>query len=55
MIVLAHFLGAAADPCAGGCLDPGEAGWGDVIFVAIWAAASLALAAYYCYRAFFTR
>ena len=36
-------------------LDPGDAGWGDVIFVSIWAFASLGLAAYYCYRAFLTR
>jgi hypothetical protein len=36
-------------------LDPGDAGWGDVIFVSIWAFASLMLAAYYCYRSFFTR
>lgn len=36
-------------------LDPGDAGWGDVLFVSIWALASLMLAAYYCYRAFLTR
>ncbi|HEY7927479.1 MAG: hypothetical protein ACHQ06_01030 [Candidatus Dormibacteria bacterium] len=36
-------------------LDPGDAGWGDVIFVGIWALTSLVLAAYYCYRSFFTR
>jgi hypothetical protein len=36
-------------------LDPGDAGWGDVLFVSIWALASLVLAAYYCYRSFFTR
>ena len=36
-------------------LDPGDAGWGDVIFVSIWAFATLVLAAYYCYRSFFTR
>ncbi len=36
-------------------LDPGDAGWGDVIFVSIWAFTSLVLAAYYCYRSFFTR
>lgn len=35
-------------------LDPGDAGWGDVIFVSIWAIASLLLASFYCYRAFFT-
>jgi hypothetical protein len=36
-------------------LDPGDAGWGDVIFVSLWAFASLILAAYYCYRSFFSR
>jgi hypothetical protein len=36
-------------------LDPGDAGWGDVLFLAIWAFCSLVLAAYYCYRSFFTR
>jgi hypothetical protein len=36
-------------------LDPGDAGWGDVIFVSIWAVCSLLLAAFYCYRSFFTR
>lgn len=36
-------------------LDPGDAGWGDVIFVSIWAISSLLLAAYYCYRSFFAR
>jgi hypothetical protein len=36
-------------------LDPGDAGWGDVIFVGIWALASLVLAAYYCYRSFLSR
>jgi hypothetical protein len=36
-------------------LDPGDAGWGDVIFVSIWALCSLLLAAFYCYRSFFTR
>ncbi|MGI8847747.1 MAG: hypothetical protein ACR2GX_05720 [Candidatus Dormibacteria bacterium] len=34
--------------------DPGDAGWGDVLFVTIWAVASLVLAAFYCYRAFLT-
>ena len=34
--------------------DPGDAGWGDVLFVSIWAICSLLLAAYYCYKAFFT-
>jgi hypothetical protein len=36
-------------------LYPGDAGWGDVLFVSIWAVATLVLAAYYCYRAFFAR
>ena len=36
-------------------LDPGDAGWGDVIFVSIWAIGSLMLAAYYCYRSFLSR
>lgn len=36
-------------------LDPGDAGWGDIIFVSIWALGSLVLAAYYCYRSFFSR
>ena len=36
-------------------LDPGDAGWGDVLFVSIWAFGSLLLAAYYCYRAFIAR
>ena len=36
-------------------LDPGDAGWGDVIFVSIWALGTLTLAAYYCYRAFIAR
>ena len=36
-------------------LDPGDAGWGDVLFVSIWAICSLTLAAYFCYRSFFTR
>jgi len=34
---------------------PGDAGWGDLLFVTVWAVATLMLAAYYCYRAFFTR
>jgi len=34
---------------------PGDAGWGDVLFVSIWAAGTLLLAAYYCYRSFFIR
>jgi len=36
-------------------LDPGDAGWGDVLFVAIWAVCSLLLGGYYCYRAFLAR
>jgi hypothetical protein len=36
-------------------LFPGDAGWGDVFFVLIWAVSSLLLAAYYCYRAFLAR
>ena len=36
-------------------LEPGDAGWGDVIFVSLWAICSLALASYYCYKAFFSR
>jgi len=36
-------------------LDPGDSGWGDVLFVTIWAVCSLALAAFYCYRSFFAR
>jgi hypothetical protein len=36
-------------------LYPGEAGWGDVLFVAIWAFGTLLLAAYYVYRAFGSR
>ncbi|HEV3125175.1 MAG TPA: hypothetical protein VG266_11420 [Candidatus Dormibacteraeota bacterium] len=36
-------------------LDPGDAGWGDVLFVTIWAVGSLVLAAYYCYRSFLAR
>lgn len=35
--------------------DPGDAGWGDIIFVSIWAVCSLLLAAYYCYRSFLSR
>ena len=36
-------------------LDPGDAGWGDVLFVSLWGLGSLLLAAYYCYRAFLAR
>ena len=45
MTSLQHLIAAA---------DPGDAGWGDVLFVTLWALSSLLLAAYYCYRAFFT-
>lgn len=36
-------------------LYPGDAGWGDVLFVTLWALGSLLLAAYYCYRSFIAR
>ncbi len=36
-------------------LDPGDAGWGDVLFVSIWAIGSLLLAAFYLYRSFVAR
>jgi len=36
-------------------LYPGDAGWGDVLFVSIWAISTLLLAAVYCYRAFIAR
>jgi hypothetical protein len=36
-------------------LYPGDAGWGDVLFVSIWAVLTLLLAGFYCYRAFFAR
>ncbi len=36
-------------------LYPGDAGWGDVLFVSIWALGTLLLAAYYCYRSFLAR
>ena len=36
-------------------LYPGDAGWGDVLFVSIWAVSSLLLAAFYCYRSFIAR
>jgi hypothetical protein len=36
-------------------LYPGDAGWGDVLFVTLWAVGTLLLAAYYCYRAFIAR
>lgn len=35
-------------------LDPGDAGWGDVLFVSIWAIGTLLLASFYVYRAFFS-
>lgn len=47
MPALTHSLLAA--------LDPGDAGWGDVLFVSLWALGSLLLAAYYCYRSFLAR
>lgn len=34
--------------------DPGDAGWGDVLFVSLWAVGTLLLSAYYIYKAFFT-
>jgi hypothetical protein len=46
-----HSLGP--NPGASG-LDPGDAGWGDVLFVSMWAIGSLLLASYYCYKAFFS-
>jgi len=36
-------------------LYPGDAGWGDVLFVTLWAVGTLLLAAFFCYRAFFSR
>ena len=36
-------------------LYPGDAGWGDVLFVALFAVATLLLAAYYCYKSFIAR
>jgi hypothetical protein len=33
---------------------PGDAGWGDVLFVILWALGSLLLAAFYVYKAYFT-
>jgi hypothetical protein len=33
---------------------PGDAGWGDVLFVILWALGTLLLAAFYLYKAFFT-
>lgn len=34
---------------------PGDAGWGDVIFVTIWSVCTLLLASYYVYRAYFAQ
>jgi hypothetical protein len=51
LAVILHSLGS--NPGAQS-LDPGDAGWGDVLFVSIWAIGSLLLAAYYCYKAFFS-
>ena len=45
-LALAHLLAE---------LDPGDAGWGDVLFVSIWGLGTLMLAAFYCYRSFFSR
>ena len=54
-MIAAHILQTlGSDPGAYGP-DPGDAGWGDVIFVTLWAVGSLLLAAYYCYKAFFAR
>lgn len=36
-------------------LYPGDAGWGDVLFVSLWAVGTLLLAAFYLYRAFIAR
>ena len=36
-------------------LYPGDAGWGDVLFVSLWAVGTLLLAAYYCYKSFIAR
>ena len=36
-------------------LYPGDAGWGDVLFVALFAVGTLLLAAYYCYKSFIAR
>jgi len=38
-----------------GAFYPGDAGWGDVLFVTIWAVGTILLAAFYCYRAFIAR
>ena len=42
-------------PAVIAALYPGDAGWGDVLFVTIWAFATIVLAAFYCYRAFIAR
>ena len=36
-------------------LYPGDAGWGDVLFVALFAVGTLLLAAFYCYKSFIAR
>ena len=36
-------------------LYPGDAGWGDVLFVSLWAVGTLLLAAFYCYKSFIAR
>lgn len=36
-------------------LNPGDSGWGDLLFTSIFAVTTLLLAAYYCYKTFFTR
>lgn len=34
---------------------PGDAGWGDLVFVTIWSLCTLMLASYYVYKAYFSR
>ena len=48
-------LTATSGPPTSWSLEPGDAGWGDVLFVTLWALGSLLLASYYCYKAFFSR
>lgn len=36
-------------------LDPGDSGWGDLLFTTIFAFTTVLLAAYYVYAAFFKR
>ncbi len=56
MQTLIHFFATDVVPASNTYgLDPGDAGWGDVIFVTIWAIGSLLLAGYYCYKAFWAR